>query len=167
MLRGASETAALSYAERGVRVSVVRLAPSVHSDADKRGFIPSIIAMAREKGASAYVGDGANRWPGVHRFDAARLYRLSLESAPTGTRLHAADEQGVPFREIAEVIGRRLDLPVVSVSAEQAPDYFGWFAHFAAVDNPTSSELTRKVLGWSPVRPGLIPDLEEGHYFEQ
>lgn len=166
-LRGASEDAALAFARQGVRVSVVRLAPSVHSDADKHGFVPTLIALAREKGVSAYVGDGANRWPGVHRLDAAHLYRLALDGAPAGTRLHATDEEGVPFREIAGVIGRHLGLPVVSVSPEEAPAHFGWFAHFAAVDNPTSSALTRKELGWDPARPGLIADLEEGHYFQQ
>lgn len=156
----------LALAERGVRSSVVRLPPTTHGDGDN-GFIPTAIGFARQKGAAAYVGDGANRWSGVHRLDAAHLYRLALEGAPAGSRLHASDEEGVPFREIAEVIGRHLGLPAVSVAHDEAQAHFGWFTHFAEVDNPISSALTRKELGWSPVRPGLIADLEEGHYFQQ
>ncbi len=163
--RAASEEAARSFAGRGVRVSVVRLAPSVHSDADKRGFVPSLIGLARAKGVSAYAGDGSNRWPAVHRLDAAHLFRLALEAAPAGTRLHGADEEGVPFRDIAGVIGRHLNMPVTAVSPEEADAHFSWLAPFVSIDNPTSSVLTQKQLGWHLAHPGLIPDLEEGHYF--
>jgi nucleoside-diphosphate-sugar epimerase len=163
--RAASEEAALSFAARGVRVSVVRLAASVHSDADKRGFVPSLIGIARAKGVSAYVGDGSNRWPGVHQLDAAHLFRLALETAPAGARLHGADEEGVPLRDIAGVIGRHLNVPVTGISREEADGHFTWLAHFVSIDNPTSNALTQKLLGWHPTQPGLIADLEEGHYF--
>ncbi|HEY3867250.1 MAG TPA: SDR family oxidoreductase [Actinocrinis sp.] len=164
-LRGAAEGVALAFAGRGVRVSVVRLGASVHSDADKRGFVPSLIAIARAKGVAAYVGDGANRWPAVHQLDAARLYRLAVESAPAGARLHGVGEEGVPMREIAAVIGRRLDVPVRSVSPQEAAGHFGFLAGFAGVDAPASSVLTQKLLGWQPEGVGLIADLEAGHYF--
>jgi nucleoside-diphosphate-sugar epimerase len=165
--RAASEEAALSFADCGVRVSVVRLAPSVHSgEADKKGFVPSMIGFARTKGVSAYVGDGSNRWPAVHQLDAARLFRLALESAPAGLRLHGAAEEGVPFRDIADVIGAQLNLPVTAISAEEAKDHFSFLAPFVSIDNPTSSAITREQLGWQPKQPGLIADLEEGHYFK-
>ena len=165
--RADSENAAMSFADRGVRASVVRLAPSVHSgEADKKGFVPSLIGFARAKGVSAYVGDGSNRWPAVHQLDAARLFRLALESAPAGARLHGAAEEGVPFRDIASAIGAQLNLPVTGISPEEAEGHFSWLAHFVSIDNPTSSALTRKQLGWNPVQPGLIADIEEGHYFK-
>jgi nucleoside-diphosphate-sugar epimerase len=161
-----TEVAVMAMAERGVRASVVRLAPSVHGEGDKRGFVPSLISIARAKGVSGFVGDGSNRWPAVHRLDAARLFRLALEAAPAGSRLHGAGEEGVPFRDIAEAIGRQLNLPVVSISAAQARDHFGFLAAMVSIDNPTSSALTQERLGWSPDGPGLIADIEHGHYFE-
>jgi nucleoside-diphosphate-sugar epimerase len=163
--RVASENAAIALAERGVRSSVVRLAPSVHGEGDKHGFVSTLIGIARAKGASAYVGDGSNRWPAVHRLDAARLFRLAVEAAPAGARLHAAGEEGVPFREIAEAIGHQLQLPVVSVAAEDAGDHFSFLSAFVSLDNPTSSALTQERLGWRPEGPGLIADIEQGHYF--
>ncbi|MFC4032761.1 SDR family oxidoreductase [Streptomyces polygonati] len=165
-LRAGAEETALSFAARGVRVSVVRLSPSVHSDGDRHGFVPSLIGIARATGISAYAGDGSNRWPAVHRLDAARLYRLAVEAAPAGARLHAVGEEGVPLREIAGAIGRQLELPVVGVSGQQATDHFGWLAGFVSLDNPSSSALTRKLLGWRPVGPGLVADLDAGHYSE-
>jgi len=159
-----SEQLGLSLAAQGVRVSIMRLPTSVHGEGD-HGFVPRLITIAREKGVSAYPGDGSNRWPAVHRIDAARLYRLALETAPTGSRLHPIGDEGVPTREIAEVIGRHLSLPVVALPAEQAGEHFGWLAAFFALDIPVSSTLTRQRFGWQPTQPGLIADLEEGHYF--
>jgi nucleoside-diphosphate-sugar epimerase len=164
--RIASENAAMSLAERGVRTSVVRLAPTVHGESDK-GFVPRLIGIAREKGVSAFVGDGSNRWPAVHRLDAATLFRLAVESAPAGTRLHAVAEEGVPFRDIAEAIGRQLELPAVSMTAGEASQHFSFLAPLVSIDSPTSSALTRERLGWQPAQPGLIADIEEGHYFKQ
>ncbi|MFZ0209593.1 MAG: SDR family oxidoreductase [Roseiarcus sp.] len=160
-----SEQAGASFAARGVRAMAVRLAPSVHGDGD-HGFVPRLIEIAREKGVSAYAGDGLNRWPGVHRLDAANLYRLVLEKGSAGARYHGIAEQGVPFREIAEVIGRRLNLPVVAKSPEEAAEHFGWFARFAAIDCPASNLRTREELGWQPKQPGLIADLDRSRYFE-
>jgi nucleoside-diphosphate-sugar epimerase len=161
-----SERVALPFAARGVRVSAVRLPPTVHGEGD-HGFVPRLIDIARAKGLSAYVGDGSNRWAAVHRLDAAHLFRLALESAPAGARLHAVGDEGVPFREIADVIGRHLNLPVSAVSREDAEGQFGWLALFASMDIPASSGLTQKWLGWHPVQPGLIADLKEGHYFSE
>ncbi len=149
----------------GVRSSVASLSLSVHDEGDKHGFIPRLITIARAKGVSAYIGDGSNRWPAVHRKDAARLYRLALESAPAGSRLDGVGDEGVPFRDIASVIGRHLNLPVVSISREEADAHFGSFlAMVAARDLPRSSAQTQELLGWRPMHLRLLPDLEE-HYF--
>jgi nucleoside-diphosphate-sugar epimerase len=161
----ASEVAAEAVAARGVRASSVRLAPSTHGAGD-HGFVPHLIGLAREKGVSAYISDGLNRWPGVHRLDAARLYRLALEQGVESGPYHAVADEGVPFKEIAEVIGRRLGVPVASRTPDEANDHFGWFARFAAMDVPTSSTRTRTALGWTPEEPGLIADLDQPHYFE-
>ncbi len=161
-----AENAVIALADKGVRSSVIRLAPLVHSDLDHHGFTHHIIDSARKAGVSAYIGDGTNRWPAVHTLDAARMYRLALESAPAGTRLHGVADEGVPFRDIAQVIGRKLDLPVTSITAEQGPDHFGFLAMFASLDNATSSELTQKVLDWRPEHVGLLADIEAGHYFQ-
>ncbi|WP_117191460.1 SDR family oxidoreductase [Rhizobium terrae] len=160
----ASEAAADAVAARGVRVSVIRLAPSVHGDGD-HGFVPMLIALARQKGSSAYIGEGLNRWPGVHRLDAARLYRLVLEKGTGGARYHAIDEQGVPFKAIAEVIGRRLGIPVVGKTGEDVKEHFGWFAGFAAMDAPTSNDRTRQLTAWNPEGPGLLADIDRETYF--
>jgi nucleoside-diphosphate-sugar epimerase len=162
--RVASENAAVALSGRGVRSSVVRLPLSVHGEGD-HGFVPGLIGIARAKGVSAFVGDGSNRWPAVHRLDAACLFRLAVEAAPAGSRLHGAGEEGVPFREIALAIGRQLHLPVVSIEASDAGDHFGFLAPMVSADNPTSSALTRQRLGWQPQGPGLIEDIEQGHYF--
>jgi nucleoside-diphosphate-sugar epimerase len=147
-----------------VRSSSVRLAPSVHGEGD-HGFVATLVDIARDKGVSGYIGDGANRWPAVHRFDAADLFRLALESAPSGSVLHGAAEEGVPVRAIAEAIGRHVDLPVVSIAREDAAEHFGWLGGFLALDVLASSTLTRDLLRWQPTRPGLIDDLEQGHYY--
>lgn len=160
-----SEDAALVLAERGVHVSFVRLPPSVHGDGD-HGFVPALIGIAREKTVSAYIGEGRNRWPAVHRLDAAHLYRLVIEKGSAGARYHGVADEGVPTREIAEIIGRRLNLPVVSKSGEEATDHFRWITHFFAMDGPASSADTQLQLGWRPIQPGLISDLEQGRYFE-
>jgi nucleoside-diphosphate-sugar epimerase len=161
-----SENAVIALAERGVRSSVVRLSPLVHSTLDHHGFAHRLINIARDTGVSAYIGDGSNRWPGVHTLDAARLYRLALENAPAGTRLHGVADEGVPFRDIADVIGRHLNVPVAGISPEEA-GHFGFLSAFAALDNPTSNTLTQKVLDWHPEHPGLIADLDAGHYFNE
>jgi nucleoside-diphosphate-sugar epimerase len=159
-----SEEAVHALAARGVRASVLRLSPSVHGNGD-HGFVPRLISIAREKGVSAYIGDGLNRWPAVHRLDAARLYRLALEKG-TAAMYHGVADEGVPTREIAEVIGRHLNLPVVSKSREEAADHFGWIALFFGIDGPASSAQTQQRLGWRPVQPGLLADLNAEHYFE-
>jgi nucleoside-diphosphate-sugar epimerase len=162
--RVASEEAARSVAERGVRISVVRLPPSVHGDGD-HGFVPTLIGIAREKGVSAYTGTGLNRWAAVHRLDAAHLFRLALEKAAAGARYHGVAEEAIAFRDIAAVIGKRLSVPLVGKSPEEAAAHFGWFAHFAALDCPASSRLTRERLDWRPAQPTLLTDLERGSYF--
>jgi nucleoside-diphosphate-sugar epimerase len=159
-----SEEAAVALASRGVRASVVRLAPSVHGEGD-HGFVPMIITTAREKKASAYVGDGQNRWPAVHRLDAAQLYRLVLEKGTAGAAYHAIGDEGVPTKEIAEVIGRGLNVPVVSKSGEDANNHFGWMSHFFSIDGPASSKRTQEELGWRPKHRGLIEDIEKADYF--
>jgi nucleoside-diphosphate-sugar epimerase len=156
----------LSLASHGVRSSVVRLSPTVHGDGDN-GFMTTVIGIARDKRVSGYIGDGSNRWPAVHRLDAARLFRLALESAPAGSVLHGVADEGVPIRDIAEVIGRHLDLPAVAVSPDDATEHFSWLAGLIAADSPASSALTRELLGWQPTHPGLIEDLQQGHYFDK
>ncbi len=160
----ASENAVIALAERRVRTSIVELSPSVHGEGDK-GFVPRLINIARDKGVSAYISDGSNRWPAVHRLDAARLFRLALEAAPAGSRLQGVGDEEVPFHDIAGVIGHHLNLPVVSISREEADAHFGFLGAIAALDIPRSSVQTQELLGWRPVQPGLISDLEQGHYF--
>ncbi|MBW4081230.1 SDR family oxidoreductase [Paenibacillus sp. S150] len=162
--RVATEEAALAMASQGVRVSVVRLPLSVHGDGDT-GFVPALINLARSKRISAYVGDGANRWPAVHRLDAAHLYRFALETASAGARLHAIGDEGVPVRDIAGVIGRQLGVPVAGIQPEEATEHFGWLAHFVSMDIPASSALTQEQLGWRPLHPALLLDLDQGQYF--
>jgi len=164
MPRVASEEAAASVEALGVRVSVVRL-PQVH-DPVKQGLVSALVAVAREKGVSAYVGDGLNRWPAVHRLDAADLYKLAFEKGRAGARYNAVGEEGVPLREIAEAIGRGLHVPVVSKAPEEAVEHFGWHGAFVGFDMPASSALTQERLGWRPVGPGLIWDLDQMRYFE-
>lgn len=159
-----SEPTGLAFVSQGVRVSIMRLPASVHGDGD-HGFVPVLIDIARTHGASAYIDDGANRWPGVHRLDAARLYRIALEQAPAGTKLHAVADEGVPTREIAEVIGRRLGLPVVSKTGDAVVAHFGWMARFFGVDAPTSSARTRERFGWQPTQAGLLADIDRPSYF--
>jgi len=161
--RAASEAMVLA-ADRGVRGSVVRLAPTVHGAGD-HGFVPRLINIARETGLSAYVGDGANVWPAVHRLDAAHLYRLALENAEPGTRLHGIAEEGIPFRAIAEAIGAGLGVPVRSLTVDEAPAHFDFLARFVATDNPVSSAITRKLLGWHPEGPDLLSDMRDNGYF--
>jgi nucleoside-diphosphate-sugar epimerase len=163
--RSANAVVALGLAARGVRVSFVRLSPTVHGKGD-HGFVARLIAIAREKRVSGYIGDGANRWNAVHRLDAAPLFRLALEKAPPGALLHAVADEAVPTRTIAEIIGRKLGLPASSISPDAASAHFGWLTRFFAMDQPASSALTRKQMGWDPTHQGLIEDLEEGHYFE-
>ena len=159
-----NERTALALAERGVRSMSIRFAPTVHGEGDN-GFLARIVAADRDAGRSAHTGDGANRWPAVHRSDAARLVRLGIENAPPGSVLHAVGEQGVPIRDVAQAIGRGLDLPVTALTFEQAEAQFGFLAGFLSLDMPVSNEITRELLSWRPTGPGLIADLDQGHYF--
>ncbi len=162
--RAGNERAALAFAERGVRSISVRFAPTVHGAGDN-GFIARIVAADRAAGAAAYIGEGINRWPAVHRSDAARLVRLGIEGAPAGSVLHAVGEEGVAIRDVAEAIGRGLDLPATSIAAEQAQGHFGFLAGFLALDMPASNALTRELLSWEPSGPPLVTDLDQGHYY--
>jgi nucleoside-diphosphate-sugar epimerase len=162
--KGELEAAVLAAAGRGVRASVVRLPPTVHGTGD-HGFVPMLIDIARRTGISAFVGDGANRWPAVHRLDAARLFRLALEEAAPGARLHGVAEEGVPMRSIAQAIGMGLGVSVRGLAEDEARTHFEWFAGFVALDNPTSSALTRNAFGWRPQEPELLIDMRDGGYF--
>ena len=162
--RHATAELVLSFGSNGVRSCVLRLPPTVHGDGD-HGFMATLVGIARDTGASGYIGDGENRWPAVHRLDAARLFRLAAEAAPAGSTLHAVADEGVPVRDIAETIGRHLGVPVVSVAPDEASAQFTWLAGFLAADGPASSAATRELMGWEPVQPGLLADLDEGHYF--
>jgi nucleoside-diphosphate-sugar epimerase len=162
--RGGSENLALDYVDRGVHSVSLRFAPTVHGDGD-HGFIARLVAVAREKGLAGYVGDGTTRWPAVHRSDAARVVALGLEKAPAGSRLHVVGEEGVPAREIAEAIGRGLNVPVASIAAEDAQAHFGWIGGFFAMDLAASSTRTQRLLGWTPTGPTLLEDLDAGSYF--
>lgn len=159
-----NERTALALAERGVRSMSIRFAPTVHGEGDN-GFTARIVAADRDAGRSAHIGDGTNRWPAVHRSDAARLVRLGIENAPPGSVLHAVGEQGVPILDVAQAIGRGLDLPVTALTFEQAEAQFGFLAGFLSLDMPVSNEITQELLSWRPTGPGLIADLDQGHYF--
>jgi nucleoside-diphosphate-sugar epimerase len=162
--RTAAAAATLAFANRGVRSSIVRFAPTVHGRGD-HGFVARLVTIAREKGMSGYVGDGANRWPAVHRLDAGRLVALAVDGAPAGSALHGIGEEGIPTRPIAEAIGQGLGIPVVSIPADQANEHFGWLGRFFAMDSRASNDVTRRLLGWEPTHIGLIADLNEGSYF--
>jgi len=163
--RGASEDTMRTLASLGIRTSIIRLPPVVHGAGD-HAFVPRLIKIARKKRESAYVGDGHNRWPAVHRLDAARLFRLALEKGPAGAAYHAVAEEGVPFREIADLIGRRLNVPVVSKPPAEAAKQFSFMSLFIPVDNPVSSKLTQERLGWLPTQPDLLSDLDQADYFK-
>ncbi|MDO3408596.1 SDR family oxidoreductase [Saccharibacillus sp. CPCC 101409] len=163
--RVASEQALLALADRGIRASLVRLPPIVYGEGDTAGLLPSLIRITRAKGAAAYIGEGGNRWPAVHRLDAARLFRLAAEHGATGAKFHAVSSEGTAFREIAAMIGQQINLPVKSVGREQAGAHFGWLGEFAAADNPVSSSLTRQRLGWQPVEASLEAELARNYYF--
>jgi len=166
--RIATENAADAVSAKGVKVAVIRLSPSVHGKGDVIGFVPTLIRIAKEKGKSAVINDGNNFWPAVHKLDVAKLYRLALENPfESGTRYHAVAEQGIPFKEIATLIAERLEIPVVSLTNDDTAEHFGWFAHFAKLNNLTSSEETKSVLGWKPQHPTLMEDLQSDVYFTQ
>jgi len=161
--RAISEVKTLSFSSKGVRSSVIRLPPSVHGKGE-HGFIPILIAIARQKGVSAYIGDGLNRWPAVHRVDVAQLYRLVLENGTAGAKYHGVADEGIPFRDIAEVIGKHLNIPVVSKSVEEAVDHFGWMGRFVQFDSPASNKHTQEELGWKPVQSSLLADMEQNYF---
>ena len=165
-VRNIVELAVVGLAERGVRSSVVRIPPIAHSTTDA-GFLPLLIGLAKEKGAIGYPGDGANRWPAVHSRDLASLFRLTLEKGPAGKSWHGIEGAGIPFRELAEAIGSRLGLPVVSIPIDvlMLPGYFGFLATLVTLDLPASNLITRQTLGWEPAQPGLLKDIDNGHYF--
>jgi nucleoside-diphosphate-sugar epimerase len=160
-----NENLTISLAEQGVRSSVVRLAPMVHSDLDKHGFTSALIGFAREHGFAAYIGEGANRWPAADSYDIGVLYRLALEKAPAGTRLHGIADTGIPFRTVAETIAAKLGIGAKSVTQDEAPHYLGFLATFAGLDAPASNTATRALLGWEPTHPGWVQDVQAGHYF--
>jgi nucleoside-diphosphate-sugar epimerase len=165
-LRAATALLALSLRGVGVRSSVVRFPPTVHGAGD-HGFVATLVGIARQRGVAGYVGDGTNRWPAVHRSDAARLARLAVEAAPAGSVLHAVGDEGVPFRQIAETMGRRLGVPTASVAPADAADHFAHLGHFVALDSPATAAVTRELLAWEPTGPGLLDDLEQEHYYRQ
>ena len=164
--RLASEKAVDALASQNIRISVVRLSPSVHGEGDHHGFVPILIDIARKTGSSAYIDGGQNQWTGVHRLDAAKLYRLALEQATPGARFHGVAEESITLKAIAEAIGEQLGLPVVSISKNEAAAHFGWFEHFVSIDGPASGRLTRERLNWEPEYSSLIQDLEQGIYFK-
>jgi nucleoside-diphosphate-sugar epimerase len=164
--RTATALLALSLAGTGVRSSVLRFPPTVHGDGD-HGFVATLVGVARQRGVAGYVGDGTNRWPAVHRSDAARLARLAVEAAPAGSVLHAVADEGVPFREIAEAMGRHLGLPTASVAPADAVEHFAHLGHFVALDSPATAAITRGLLGWQPTGPSLLEDLDQNHYYRQ
>lgn len=161
-----SESAGLAFANRGVRAMAIRLSPSVHGEGDHHGFVPILIATAKEKGFAAYIGEGQNHWNAVHRLDAAHLYRLMLEKGVAGTKYHAVGDEAIPLKTIAQKIGKRLNIPVRSISPEEAPAYFNWFVNFASIDAPASSKFTQEQLNWHPTHPSLLDDLAEDVYFK-
>jgi nucleoside-diphosphate-sugar epimerase len=165
-LRSATALLTLSLRGVGVRSSVLRFPPTVHGDGDQ-GFVATLVGIARQRGVAGYVGDGSNRWPAVHRSDAARLARLALEAAPAGSVLHAVGDEGVRFRDIAERMSQHLGIPASSVTPADAPAHFAPLGHFVALDSPASADITRALLDWAPTGPGLLADLDEGHYFRQ
>jgi len=160
----ASEQAADALVKQGIRAASLRLSPSVHGDGDHHGFVPILVNTARQKGFSAYIGEGLNRWNAVHRLDAAHLFRLALEQAKPGTRYHGAAEEAITVKAIAEAIGQQLNIPVKSIAPEAAAEHFGWFAHMAAIDCPASSKLTQERLNWHPTHSTLLADIENGVY---
>jgi nucleoside-diphosphate-sugar epimerase len=162
-----SEAVTIAQTDLGVKTSVIRLAPSVHGPGDHIGFVPTLIAIAREKGVSAYIGDGTNQWPAVHRLDVARLYRLVLENGKAGSRYNGTAETGIPIRQLAELIGDHLNLPVVSIAPDEAARHFGWMALFAGMNSPASNQKTREQLGWTPSGSTLFDDMKAGFYFDR